>query len=129
MSVESRSAWKFTHEVLDDPERRARVLAELTRLTSSIPEAPPEPTPDAPSSLVTKFSRLARGREQLFRALAGAVFALASGTEMLNDMSDIMDNNRPEAAHILQELQQHVEQKRRKMAEAEEGTQSIRRAA
>jgi hypothetical protein len=44
-------------------------------------------------------------------------------------MSDIMDNNRPEAAHILQELQQHVEQKRRKMAEAEEGTQSIRRAA
>ncbi|MBP6945110.1 hypothetical protein KBD61_05330 [Patescibacteria group bacterium] len=129
MSVESQASRKFTHEVWGNPAERERILAELTKLTSSIPETPPEPKADAPRSLWDQFSGLARRRQQLFRAIAGAVFALASGTEMLNDMSDIMQNNRPEAADVLMELRQHVEEERRRMTEREATLQSIRRAA
>lgn len=127
MSAESQSSRRFTHEVLDNPEKK-KLLEELARLASSVPDAPPEPKVDASPGLLSKFSDLARGRERLFRALAGAVFALASGTEMLNDMSDIM-SNKTESTKVLEELQAHVEEKRRRMAQTEAGIQSIRRAA
>lgn len=122
-------AYKRVHEVLDDPEAKRRLVEQLTKLASSIPAAPPEPKADAPRSLWDRFSGLARRRQQLFRAIAGAVFALASGTEMFNDMSAIMDNDRPEAADVLMELRQHVEEERRRMTEREATLQSIRRAA
>lgn len=129
MSAAHEGPRKFTHEFLDDPEERRKLVEKLTTLASSIPNTPPEPKRDAPPSLWDRFSKLVRKRQQLLSAMAGAVFALASGTEMLNDMSAIMGNDRPEASDILMELRQHVEDERRKITQKEAREPSMRSAA
>jgi len=125
MSAESE-AFKNFGKRMEDSEARQEVFKKLAELVSSVPPPPPPPTIDASPGLLTRFSRLTRGREQLLRALAGAVFAVANGAEAFNDISAVVGEERLGAVEVLHELRQHVDEERRK--KAQEGAQSSRKA-